>query len=150
MKLRFAEISTDKISFAIYNVAVTKVKCHQDFIVSLAFFQFFVNFKSQGYLSITFSSSLFFFAFLASFFSFVGYSVGFILVGKVLRKAFRTSGLGERKGWWAMEPDFHGDFQVIVTWFLSYFKSTPSNMAAKTTFCLYLVKRFLKLRSDVL
>ena len=74
-------------------------------------------------------------------------------MGKVLRKAFRTSGLGERKGWWVMEPDFHGDFQVNVTWFMSFFKvvlatmlegkSTPSNMVAKTTFCLYLVKRLI-------
>ena len=34
-------------------------------------------------------------------------------------KAFRILGLGERKGRWAMEQDFHGDFQVNVTWFFA-------------------------------
>ena len=43
--------------------------------------------------------------------------VGFILVGRVFRKAFRILGLGERKGRWAMEQDF----QVNVKWFLSFF-----------------------------
>ena len=57
-----------------------------------------------------------FFAFLASFFSFAGH-----LVGKVFRKAFRILGLGERKGRWVMEQDFHGDFQVLVTWFFASF-----------------------------
>ena len=38
-------------------------------------------------------------------------------MGRVFRKAFRIWGLGEMKGRWAMEQDFHGDFQVIVTWF---------------------------------
>ena len=42
-------------------------------------------------------------------------------MGKVFRKAFRILGLGEKKGRWAMEHDFHGDFQVNVTWFLSFF-----------------------------
>ena len=63
-----------------------------------------------------------FFAFLASFFfSLAGHLVGFILVGRVFRKAFRILGLGERKGRWAMEQDFHGDFQVNVTWFFASF-----------------------------
>ena len=63
-----------------------------------------------------------FFAFLASFlFSLAGHLVGFILVGRVFRKAFRILGLGERKGSWAMEQDFHGDFQVNVTWFFASF-----------------------------
>ena len=35
-------------------------------------------------------------------------------MGKVFRKAFRISGLGERKDRWAMEQDFHGDLQVNV------------------------------------
>ena len=39
-------------------------------------------------------------------------------MGRVFRKAFRILGLGERKGRWVMEQDFHGDFQVNVTWFL--------------------------------
>ena len=63
-----------------------------------------------------------FFAFLASFFfSLAGHLVGLILVGRVFRKAFRILGLGERKGRWAMEQDFHGDFQVNVTWFFASF-----------------------------
>ena len=63
-----------------------------------------------------------FFAFLASFFfSFAGHLVGFVLVGRVFGKAFRILGLGERKGRWAMEQDFHGDFQVNVTWFFASF-----------------------------
>ena len=63
-----------------------------------------------------------FFAFLASFFlSLAGHLVGFILVGRVFRKAFRILGLGERKGRWVMEQDFHGDFQVLVTWFFASF-----------------------------
>ena len=44
-------------------------------------------------------------------------------MGIVFRKAFRILGLGERKGRWAMEQDFHGDFQVDVTWFLTFFSS---------------------------
>ena len=55
------------------------------------------------------------------FFSLAGHLVGFILVGRVFRKAFRILGLGERKGRWAMEQDFHGDFQVNVTWFFASF-----------------------------
>ena len=39
-------------------------------------------------------------------------------MGIVFRKAFRILGLGERKGRWATEQDFHGGFQVNVTWFL--------------------------------
>ena len=63
-----------------------------------------------------------FFAFLASFFfSLPGHLVGFILVGRVFRKAFRILGLGERKGRWVMEQDFHVDFQVLVTWFFASF-----------------------------
>ena len=60
-----------------------------------------------------------FFAFL--FFSLAGNFVSFVLVGRVFRKAFRILGLGERKGRWAMEQDFHGDFQVLVTWFFASF-----------------------------
>ena len=46
-------------------------------------------------------------------------------MGRVFRKAFRILGLGEMKGRWVMEQDFHGDFhgdfQVIVTWFFASF-----------------------------
>ena len=42
-------------------------------------------------------------------------------MGRVCRKAFRILGLGERKGRWSMEQDFHGDFQVNVTWFFASF-----------------------------
>ena len=42
-------------------------------------------------------------------------------MGIVFRKAFRILGLGERKGRWAMEQDFHGDFQVNVTRFFFFF-----------------------------
>ena len=40
------------------------------------------------------------------------------MVGIVFMKAFRILGLGERNG---MEQDFHGDFQVNVTWFFASF-----------------------------
>ena len=35
---------------------------------------------------------------------------------KVVRKAFRILGLDERKGRWEVEQDFHGNFQLNVTW----------------------------------
>ena len=53
------------------------------------------------------------------FFSLAGHLVGFILVGRAFRKAFRILGLGERKGRWVMEQDFHGNFRVTVTWFFA-------------------------------
>ena len=89
-------------------------------------FRFFLFKSDPAVLTFTFrffSSPLFslFLAFLASFFSFAGHLVGFILVGRVFRKAFRILGLGERKGRWAMEQDFHADFQVNVTWFFASF-----------------------------
>ena len=55
------------------------------------------------------------------FFSFVGHLVGFILMGKVVRKAFRILELDERKGRWVVEQDFHGNFQVDVTFFFVFF-----------------------------
>ena len=55
------------------------------------------------------------------FFSLAGHLVGFILVGIVFRNSFRILGLGERKGRWVMEQDFHADFQVKVTWFFASF-----------------------------
>ena len=66
-------------------------------------------------------SSPLFSLFLPHSFSLAGHLVGFVLVGRVYRKAFRILGLGERKGRWAMEQDFHGDFQVNVTWFFASF-----------------------------
>ena len=68
-----------------------------------------------------FSPPLFFCFSCLIFFSLAGHLVGFILVGRVFRKAFRILGLGERKGRWVMEQDFHGDFQVLVTWFFASF-----------------------------
>ena len=45
----------------------------------------------------------------------------FILVGNTFKKAFRILGLDERKGRWGVEQDFHGNFQVNVTWFVAFF-----------------------------
>jgi len=56
-----------------------------------------------------------------SFFSLAGHLVDFILVGKVFKRAFRILGLDERKGRWVVEQDFHGNFQVNVTWFFAFF-----------------------------
>ena len=49
--------------------------------------------------------------------------MGFILVGKGFRKGFRILGLDERKGRRVVEQDFHGNFQVNVTWFFAFFSS---------------------------
>ena len=88
-------------------------------------FDIVFGFKSDtAVLTFTFRflSSLLFSLFLPPFFcSLAGHLVGFILVGRVFRKAFRILGLGERKGRWVMEQDFHGDFQVLVTWFFASF-----------------------------
>ena len=78
------------------------------------------GFKSDtAVLFFAFSLSLFFSLFLPHFFSLAGHLVGFILVGKVFRKAFRILGLDERKGkvGGIVEQDFHGNFQVNATWF---------------------------------
>ena len=53
--------------------------------------------------------------------SLAGNLVGFIFEGKVFRKAFRILGLDKRKGRWVVEQDFHGNFQVNVTWFFDFF-----------------------------
>ena len=68
-----------------------------------------------------FSSPIFFCFTCLIYFSLAGHLVGFILVGKVFRKAFRIFGLDERKGRWVVEQDFHANFQVNVTWFLAFF-----------------------------
>ena len=76
----------------------------------------------QSWLLLFAFSPPFFFRFSCLiFFSLAGHLVGFILVGRVFGKAFRNLGLGERKGRWAMEQDFHGDFQVNFTWFFASF-----------------------------
>ena len=77
------------------------------------------KFKSDtAVLTFTFHflSSLFFHFSCLICFSFAGHLVGFILVGKVFRKAFRILGLDERKGRWVVEQDFHGNFLILV-WF---------------------------------
>ena len=84
-------------------------------------FDIVFGFKSDAaVLTFTFRflSSLLFLLFLPHFF----FSCwAFSLVGRVFRKAFRILGLGERKGRWVMEQDFHGDFQVNATWFFACF-----------------------------
>ena len=60
---------------------------------------------------------------LPHFFSLAEHLEGFILVGKVFRKAFRILGLDERKGRWVVEQEFHGNFQVNVTLFFAFFSS---------------------------
>ena len=81
--------------------------------------------RKQNFDILTFTfrflSSLLFSLFLPHFFSLAGHLVGFISVGRVFRKTFRSLGLGERKGRWVMEQDFHGDFQVLVRWFFASF-----------------------------
>ena len=72
-------------------------------------------------LLFTFSPPFFFRFSCLIFFSLAWHLVGFILVGRVFRKAVRILGSGERKGRWAMEQDFHGDFQVNVMWFFASF-----------------------------
>ena len=61
--------------------------------------------------------------FLRHFFYFAGHLVGFILVGKVFRKAFSILGLDEGKGRWVVEQDFHGNFWVNITWFFAVFST---------------------------
>ena len=78
-------------------------------------FEIILGFKSDtAVFTFTFSPPLFFRFSCLIFCSLAGHLVGFILVG-VFKKAFRILGLGERKGRWAMEQDFHEDFQVNVT-----------------------------------
>ena len=87
-------------------------------------FEIVFGFKSDtAVLNFTFCflSSPLFLLFLPHFFSLAGHLVGVILVGKVCRKAFMILGLDERKGRWVVEQDFHGNFQVNVTWFFAFF-----------------------------
>ena len=54
-------------------------------------------------------------------------------MGKALRKAFRILGLGERKGRWVVEQDFHGNFRVKITWFFIM----PFSPVSLTELCLF-------------
>ena len=77
-------------------------------------FELVFGFKSDtAVLTFTFHflSSLLFSSFLPHFFYFAGHCLGFILVGKVFRKAFVI----------LVEQDFHGNFQVNVTWLFAFF-----------------------------
>ena len=42
-------------------------------------------------------------------------------MGKVFGQAFTILGLDERNGRWVVEQDFHGNFQVNVTFFFAFF-----------------------------
>ena len=75
----------------------------------------------QEFRFLLFAFSPHLFIFLPHFFSFAGHLVGFILSGKVFRKALRILGLDESKGRWVVGQDFHGNFQVNVTWFFAFF-----------------------------
>ena len=55
-----------------------------------------------------------FFPFLAYFFSFAGHLVGFILVGKVFRKAFRILELSEWKGRQVVDQVFMEIFRSML------------------------------------
>ena len=97
-------------------------------------FEIVFRFKSDtAVLTFTFRflSSLLFLLFLPHFFSLAGHLVGFILVGRFFRKAFRILGLDERKGMWVVEQDFHCNFQVNVTRFL------PFSVVSLTEFCSF-------------
>ena len=73
-------------------------------------FEIVFEFKSDtAALTFTFRflSSLLFSLFLPHVFFFAEYLVGFILVGKVFKKAFR-------KGRWVLEQDFHAKFSLFA------------------------------------
>jgi len=82
-----------------------------------------LGFKSDTAVLTYFSLSLLpsSFAFLAFLLSFAGHLVGYILEGTLFGKAFRILGLDKRKSRWVVEQDFHGNFQVNVTWFFAIF-----------------------------
>ena len=86
-------------------------------------FEIVFEFKSDTVVltfAFHFLSSPLFSLFLPLFSFFAGHLVGFILVGKVFRKAFRILRLAERKDRWGVEQDFHGNFRVNVTCFLPF------------------------------
>ena len=81
--------------------------------------------KWQSSLDVYFSLSLLssFSPFLPHCFYFSGNLVGFLLEGKVFRKTFRILELYERKRRRVVEQDFHGNFQINVTFFFPFFSS---------------------------
>ena len=54
------------------------------------------------------------------FFPFAGHLVGFILVGRVFGKAFRTLGLDERKCGWVVKQDFQEIFGSMLDGFFVF------------------------------
>ena len=78
------------------------------------------NFETfDFYFSLSLLSSLF--ALLASFFfSLAGHLVGFTLVGRVFKKAFRILWLGEKKGGWAWNKIFMEIYRSILHGFLPF------------------------------
>ena len=77
------------------------------------------NFESLDfYFLLSLLPSFFHFSFLIFFFSLAGHLAGFILLGRVFRKAL---GIRWKKGRWAMQQDFHGALQVNRTWFFGFF-----------------------------
>ena len=73
-------------------------------------FEIVFEFKSDTAVltfSFCFLSSLLFSIFLPHVFFFAEYLVGFILVGKVFKKAFR-------RGRWVLEQDFHAKFSLFA------------------------------------
>ena len=63
---------------------------------------------------------LFFHFYCLIFFSFTEYLVGFILVRKNFRKAFRILGLDERRDRWVVEQDFMDIFRSMLHSFLLF------------------------------
>ena len=84
--------------------------------------QNFETAQQSWLLLFAFSPSLFFRFSCLIFFSLAEQLVGFILVGKVVRKAFGIFGLDERKGIWVVKQNFHETFQVktMLHGFLSF------------------------------
>ena len=73
--------------------------------------------------------------------------MGFILVGKVFRKGFRILGLDERKGRRVVEQDFHGNFQVNVTWFFAFLNCAYSGKISSLC-SRYRTKLSLTIKTD--
>ena len=51
--------------------------------------------------------------------------MGFFLEGKIFRKTFRILELYERRRRRVVEQDFHGNFQVNVTFFFFFLRFSP-------------------------
>ena len=71
------------------------------------------------------------FRFPCLFFPSAGNLVGFILVGKVFGKTFRILGSYERKDWWVVEGDFHGNLGSVLQGF------SPFSPVSSTESCLF-------------